>query len=94
MQNYKLESEVKNRADWESPLRGRRRALDCREVEADFNDLSLLAPASYAYDSTYRLPGLLVRKVALKLPCFNFLAVKVSVLVVVAHYWTHLVHFH
>jgi hypothetical protein len=67
--------------------------LDCSEVEEDVDDLSLLAPYSYAYDSTYRLPGLLVRKVALKLLCLNFLAVKVFVLVVVAH-WMLLIHFH
>jgi hypothetical protein len=72
-------------------LRGRRCALDCSEahVEEDDDDLSLLAPFSYAYDSTYRLPCLLVRKVALKLQCLNFFAVKVSVLVVLSHYWTH-----
>lgn len=83
------ETEVTGR----SPLRGRRCALDCSEVE-DVDGLSLLVPFGYACDSTYRLPGLLVRKVALKLQCLNFLAVKVSVLVVIAHYWTHLVHFH
>jgi hypothetical protein len=94
MQNYQLESEVKYRADWEKSIKGRRCALDTSEVEADVGDLSFRAPFSYASDSTYSLTGLLVRKVALKLQCLNFLAVKVSVLMVVAHYWTHLVHFH
>ena len=90
--NWKVRS--KTELTGRSPLRGWRCALGCSEVEDVVDDLSFLAPFSYVCDSTYRLPGLLVRKVALKLQCLNFLALKVSVLVVVDHYWTHLVHFH
>jgi len=74
-------------------LRERRCALDCSEVE-DVDDLSFPAPFSYADDSTYMVPGLLVRKVELKLQYLKFLTVKVCCLVVVDHYWAHLVHFH
>jgi hypothetical protein len=38
--------------------------LECSEIE-DVDDLSFPAPFSYAYDCTYRVPGLLVRKVTL-----------------------------
>jgi hypothetical protein len=82
--NWKMRS--KTELTGRSPLRERRCALDCSAVEEDVVDLSLLVPFSYAYESTYRLPGVLVRKVALRLQCHNFLAVKVAVLAVAAHY--------
>lgn len=39
MKNYKLEKEVKNRADWVKSTKGRRSTLDCSGIEEEEEDL-------------------------------------------------------